>query len=385
MEQILRYPLTPVPLSISHVGGTMQNTPTSKLLQELEKRVATNLPTNADVTILDGMFFFHLLYQPPSTFAGLADHLLRQVCKQRGTEIHLVFDKTISPSIKDAERNKRSNQRGMAYQITRPEQKRPSNWLQALRGDQFKEALVTFLVDYLENSNSARILGSKKLIVNNGDTCYSFISQEDRMVKSEEVAYYAKHEEVHKRMIYHVGQLPSGTNVVVRTVDTDVVVIALGCFHQLQDKKIWVESGVQSKNNLTYISINQLFDQLGEPLCKALPFYHAFTGCDYTSSFNRKGKIKPFKLLKKNPELQEAFLNLSHSEGISHDIKSIIESFVCQMYGRKKTNSVDQARLEIFVTKYKPKKGSASLNQIQAKMLDSSIMQCSKVLHQKIK
>ena len=139
------------------------------------------------------------------------------------------------------------------------------------------------------------------------------------------------------------------------------------------------------KNNLRYISINQLFHQLGETLCKALSSYYAFTGCDYTSLFNTKGKIKLFKLLKKNPELQEAFLNLSHSEGTSHDIKSIIESFVCQMYGRKKTNSVDQARLEIFVTKYKPKKGSASLNQIQAKMLDSSIMQCSKVLHQKIK
>ena len=56
------------------------------------------------------------------------------------------------------------------------------------------------------------------------------------------------------------------------------------------------------------------------------------------------------------------------------------------MYGRKKTNSVDWARLEILVTKYKPKKGSASLNQIQGKKLDSSIMPpCSKVLHQKIK
>ena len=122
----------------------------------------------------------------------------------------------ISLSIKDAERNKRSNQRGMAYQITGPEQKRPSNWLQALRGYQFKEASVTFLVDYLENDNSARILGSKKLIINNGDTCYSFVSQEDRMVNSEEVAYYAKDDEADTRMIYHVGQLPSGTNVVVR-------------------------------------------------------------------------------------------------------------------------------------------------------------------------
>ena len=119
---------------------------------------------------------------------------------------------------------------------------------------------------------------------------------------------YAKHEEVDTRMIYYVGQLSSGENVVVRTVDTSVVVIALGCFHQLQDKRIWVESGIQSKNNLRYIKINQLFDQIGEQLCKALPFYHAFTGCNYTSSFNRKGKIKLINLLEPNPELQEAFL-----------------------------------------------------------------------------
>ena len=131
--------------------------------------------------------------------------------------------------------------------------------------------------------------------------------------------------------MYHVRQLPSGTNV-MRTVDTDVVAVALECFHQLQDKRIWVESGVQSKS----FSINRLFDQLGEQLCKALPFYHAFTGCDYTSLFNRKRKITLFKFLKKYPELQETFLNLSNSEGISDDIKSIIESFVCQMYGRKK-------------------------------------------------
>ena len=143
-----------------------------------------------------------------------------------------------------------------------------------------------------------------------------------------------------------------------------MVGIAFGCFHLLQDKRIWVESGIQSKNNLAYISINQPLNQHGEPLSKAPPFYHAFTGCDYTSSFNRKGKIMPSKLLEKNPKLQEAFLNLSHSEGISDDIKSIIKFFVCQMYGRKKTNSLDQACLGIFVIKYKPKKGSTSFNHI---------------------
>ena len=52
----------------------------------------------------------------------------------------------------------------------------------------------------------------------------------------------------------------------------------------------------------------------------------------------------------------------------------------------RRNNSVDQACVEIFVTKNKPKKGSASPNQIQAKKLHSSIiLPCCKVLHQKIK
>ena len=52
MGIILRYPLTPVPLSISHVGITMQKTPRSKLLQELEKNHQIHLEI-ADVTIID--------------------------------------------------------------------------------------------------------------------------------------------------------------------------------------------------------------------------------------------------------------------------------------------------------------------------------------------
>ena len=65
--------------------------------------------------MIDGILYFHLVYQSPSNLA--ADYLLRQVSKQRGMENHLVFDKTVSPSIKDAERTKRSNQQGMVWLI----------------------------------------------------------------------------------------------------------------------------------------------------------------------------------------------------------------------------------------------------------------------------
>ena len=149
MKQIIRYPLTLVSLSISDVGGIMQKSPKLKLLQELEKRVPSNPPTNVEVTIIDGMFFFSLAVQTSIYRYWPGRSFVKTSLQTRGAEIHLVIDKTISPSAKETERNKRSNQRGMVYQITRPEQKQSTNWLQALRGGQFKEALLKFLVDYL--------------------------------------------------------------------------------------------------------------------------------------------------------------------------------------------------------------------------------------------
>ena len=53
------------------------------------------------------------------------------------------------------------------------------------------------------------------------------------MMKSKETAYYAKHEKADTRIIYYVGQQPNRTNAVMKTVDTNVVVIVLGFFHQL--------------------------------------------------------------------------------------------------------------------------------------------------------
>ena len=79
MEDILKYPLTSVPLSLCHIDGTMQKTPKTKLLQELENRVKFIGPTYVDVTIIDGMFFLHLLIDLPQTVGQTATVILRKV------------------------------------------------------------------------------------------------------------------------------------------------------------------------------------------------------------------------------------------------------------------------------------------------------------------
>ena len=71
-------------------------------------------------------------------------------------------------------------------------------------------------------------------------------------------------------------------------------------------------------------------------LCKSLLGFHALTGCDYTASFNRKGKVKPFKMLQKNPSIQDAFSALAFQDGDIDEIINMIEGFVCTMYGKKK-------------------------------------------------
>jgi hypothetical protein len=60
MAEVLKYPLTPVPLSLSHVNGTMLKSPKVTILKHLESKVTTTPPTSVDTTIIDASFFLHL-------------------------------------------------------------------------------------------------------------------------------------------------------------------------------------------------------------------------------------------------------------------------------------------------------------------------------------
>ena len=65
---------------------------------------------------------------------------------------------------------------------------------------------------------------------------------------------YSTHEEADSRMLLHVKSIPAPSNVVIRTVDTDVLIIALGCLDLIdQGLEVWMETGVYSKNTLSKI------------------------------------------------------------------------------------------------------------------------------------
>ena len=110
------------------------------------------------------------------------------------------------------------------------------------------------------------------------------------------------HEEADTSIVVHVlHALTHGAKtILVRTVDTDVVVILAGTFHDLVATQplasIWVAFGMD--NNYRFYHINAICASLGEPQSRALPVSTHFQGATQflpsttreRSRFGRPGK-----------------------------------------------------------------------------------------------
>lgn len=111
-------------------------------------------------------------------------------------------------------------------------------------------------------------------------------------------------------MIHLLDSLEHGSSTcLVRTMDTDVVVILIGKFHALLTKypaaDIWVAFG--TRKNYTYHHFNTICHILGKDRSTALPVFHCCTGCDTTSAFCWKGKQSAWDAWNSYPEVTQAF------------------------------------------------------------------------------
>ena len=380
MAEVLKFPCIPCPLSMCHPDGTMLKTAKATLLHYLENMVNTIPPTVIYTTLIDGMFYLYLLIDLPITFGGIARRLIKHLACFEGEEIHFVTDQYRFPSIKDSEWNARYGCQQESFHISGPHQKRPNDWKEHLRNPSFKTAFINFLVEIWKEDDFKYILNDKVLYINSGNICYKFYTENGKWTRSIVDALYNEHEEADSRIIYHLCALPSPNQVVIRASDTDVLIIALGCFQHLKpDVLVWLDLGLSSKNSRRYVSVNQIHFCLGDLMCSALPAFHAWTGCDYMASFSHKGKIRPFKHLERNINAQIAFAELGRYQKVNEEIFEILEHFLCQVYGKSNVKCVDDARFDIFGLKYKNKRGKNLLSV--TKGIDAGCLPpCSKVL-----
>ena len=93
-------------------------------------------------------------------------------------------------------------------------------------------------------------------------------------------------------MVHAADAVKSGhRRILIRTVDTDVVVLAVWMAQELHEAidELWLAIG--TGKSFRYIAAHKLAASLGPDKSKALPVFHAITGCDTVSSFAGRGKI----------------------------------------------------------------------------------------------
>ena len=115
-----------------------------------------------------------------------------------------------------------------------------------------------------------------------------------------------------------------------------------------------MDTGVGNKCRM--ISINAAVKSVGEDISNVLLPLHAFTGCDTTSAFVRKGKIGPLRLLQKNTRFIPTFASLGESPSPSLEMYKDLEAFTCMMYGaRSGVEDINKLRYTMFIIRYSPK------------------------------
>ena len=377
LPYIFEFPLIPVPLSMCSIDGTMAKTDKSALFKLLESKVqgGDTSPALIRVCIIDGQFLLHTLPPNlPSTYGGLARSILIQAVTLSKKEVHLIFDDYPQPSLKDMERGRRGIDE-QEFVINGPEQKRPKDMGKALKSRSFKTQLPKFLAREWQNQAYLHILGDCNLHLDIPGETYHYHVVNGILRHESDNGLTNNHEEADTKIVLHAKALDDDRKqgaIVIRASDTDIEVILL--YHCNKFKSpLWMDVGMSSKNNRRYISITNIYESLGPQICAALPGFHAFTGCDYTSSFVRKGKIKPFAKLQKNKEALKAFQSLAIEKQQSQQTQKTLQTFTAIIYGAKENTklTLNEHRYKIFEKGYWHK--SSSKNPLEKlKGIDAS-------------
>jgi hypothetical protein len=309
--------------------------------QSTDDKLNDSCTPTFNMVALDGAVVVQLLKPGKAkTFASYASDVF-QPCIQsqigKTQRLDLVWDTYKTQSLKSAMRAKRGS--GSRVRVG-PQVPVPQNWQEFLRNDQNKTELFEFLSEQaiaIPVSESAtageRVLSS---------TPHSFDSLEP-----------CSHEEADTRLILHAYNAAKAgyKTIAIRTVDTDVLAIAISVWQHMPCDQLWLAFG--TGKHFRYIAVHEIAISLGPLKSKALPAFHAFTGCDTTSAFNGKGKKTGWATWSSFGDVTDAFLELSSNlDTIDENTMLLLERFVILMYDRTADQtSVNSARQYFFTHK----------------------------------
>ena len=334
------------PPSLS-VGGKLRLGTKADLLHclDLEEKQSVNAPI-VDVKLFDGAAIVQMLKPGTAkTFQEYADMVfVSYMSTQLATaqRVDIVWDVYIPDSLKSTTRQKRG--KGMRRRVA-PSTLLPKNWKDFLRLDENKTELFHFLSQQVTHLPTDE---GKIVNVTDGTGVLSTMADADLTNLAP-----CSHEEADTRLLLHAADaVQKGyRKLCLRTVDTDVVVLAIAMFHQINPDELWLAFGTAS--NFRYIPIHEVVGDMDPRTCAALPVFHAFTGCDTVSAFGGRGKKRAWSTWQVFPEVTEAFESLLlMEEEISETVMSVLERYVVLLYDRTSDLvQVNDARKQLFAQK----------------------------------
>ena len=355
IKMLLSYSLSPVPLSLSLLDGSLCKTNKAALVPLLED--GTEYLSSSELCngalIVDGMALVRAvpISTLPSTFGDLATLISKRLSTMAYTykakRIDFVGDRYLEMSIKNVERARRSADGGQEIAIISRSQKIPKQWNKFLSVGKNKENL-NFLCSEIAPPNNETTLYATR-----GDRCFHITlqsSESHNLVphSSEVERLKCNHEEADTRMLLHAIDCHKDgfQQIIINSSDTDVLVISLFMAKKHNLPQLYLLTGVGKKKRITNVSA--MVTQ-HEPFCSAVIGFHAFTGCDSVSSFSGKGKVTAMKKLNKSPSAIAFLASLGENFQTTENMLVQAEETVCLLYGTP-TKCVDEARYNLFCT-----------------------------------
>ena len=335
LRQLLVHALGPLPWSLALFDGTLVKTNKAALPKLLEDGVESLqcLPAQTTAVIIDAMAMLQTLSKTPERFSELAEMIFKRILMQAGEarRVDFVGDQYPDISIKNMERERRSNSGQLAVAIASSQQFCPRQWKKYLSCGSNKMRLQKFLSEQWSKQEYAERIGNHVMYVTHGNNCTKLVVIDGRMTATEETELYTDQEEADTRMFLHASHASSHGHQRVAIVSSNTDVEVLACHHQSAiPAELTLISGTRTRSRL--ISIPRLCEKLGPRLCRVLPSLHALTGCDTVSSFAGKGKKRAFEMVRDSQVMSESVQVLGESLPLSKQSITKLEVVVCRLY-----------------------------------------------------
>lgn len=334
-------------------GGNIRHGCKSDLLKSFEK-LQTTVQSDKPVVqcvVLDGSAVVQMLKVSSSvtTFREYAENIFRRhvhAVLRSCLRVDVVFDVYVENSLKRLTRLDRGS--GQKRRVL-PDCSLPKNWHEFLHVDENK----TQLFQYLAVVITELVVEGKTIVATTGT---SVLSCPTFPIEDLEPC---NHEEADTRMILHAldasHQLDvhgvTDKSIMIRTVDTDVVVLCVSFFTKLHVNELWIAFGVG--RSFRYIATHEVARSLGPAACGGLLFFHALTGCDTVSAFFGLGKVTAFDVWMANVNITQVFCDIGNEEvQVDGAAFGAIERFIVSLYDRKSDLvSVNLCRKDLFSRK----------------------------------